>query len=183
MSRILSRSTVHFCIGMVLVIFVAGCATSRTVERDAEPSEELPQPTDVRLADYEEFDVSRYPESPPEEVTIEHDVPEILMEGKAREGVARTVQGFRIQIASSIEKDEAVEVEERARQWWRSESGTSTLAPFPANLPTYVIFLQPYYRVRIGNFATRAEAVAALPLVESQFPGSFVVPDTVTLTN
>lgn len=167
--------------GISLVAFAAGCAAPGAVDRDPEPTEQLPQPADIRLADFEDFDVSAYPESLPEEEVIEHDVPEILMEGSAREGTERVAQGYRIQISSSIEKDDAVHAEAQAQQWWRSSAATVDVAPFPSELPTYVVFLQPYYRVRIGNFATRDDAAAALPMVEAQFPGSFIVPDTVTL--
>lgn len=166
---------------MGLILFLSACAGPRAAERDREPADDLPEPVDVRLSDYEEFDVAPFRESPREEEGIEHDVPEALMEARAGSGDARTVQGFRIQVASSVEKDEAVAVEEQAKQWWRSEGSSGASDVLPAELPTYVVYRQPYYRVRIGNFASRSEAERALAMVESRFPGSFIVPDTVTI--
>ncbi len=42
-------------------------------------------------------------------------------------------------------------------------------------------YLQPYYRVRMGAFATREDAEAALALVRRQYPEAFLVPDLVTV--
>lgn len=163
------------------VLFMSACAGPRAAERGGEDADDLPEPVDVRLSDYEDFDVSPYRESAPEEERIEHDVPATLMEGRAGSGDARTVQGFRIQVASSVEKDEAVAAEEQLKQWWRAEGQSAARGLFPAELPTYVVYRQPYYRVRVGNFASRGDAERALGVIEAQFPGSFIVPDTVTI--
>ncbi|HLA64511.1 MAG TPA: SPOR domain-containing protein, partial [Rhodothermales bacterium] len=44
-----------------------------------------------------------------------------------------------------------------------------------------VAFLSPYYRVRIGEFGSRAQAEAALDAVRAVYPEAFLVPDLVTV--
>lgn len=171
-------------VGLVLAVmfmfFVSACATVGAAE--GEPEEVAAEEEDVLvLADYEDFDIEPYREGTPTREAIEHDVPAVLMDGRASEGTVRTVQGFRIQIVSSVEKDEAVGAEEQVKNWWRSSGQSANPGLFGSDLPTYVVYMQPYYRVRIGNFTTRTEAQRALSAIESQYPGSFIVPDTVTI--
>jgi hypothetical protein len=45
-----------------------------------------------------------------------------------------------------------------------------------------VVWQQPYYRVRIGRFAGRAEATPALDAVRAQFGDAFIVPEQVPAT-
>lgn len=104
-------------------------------------------------------------------------------EPETREPVTRTVQGFRIQILTTPEKDAADAYVEEALSWWRNLS--------PAERPPYlgegsldvdVKWKQPYYRVHLGAFATRAEAERALQVVSETFQEAFIVPETVTVT-
>lgn len=168
-----------FLPALLAIFFVSACATVGAVEDPADPADEVE--AELVLADYEEFDVTPYREAEPSRRDISHDVPAVLMDGRAGEGTVRTVQGFRIQIASSVERYDAVLAEEQAKSWWRDDGQAGSPALFGADLPTYVVYMQPYYRVRVGNFTSRAEAQRALSAVERQFPGSFIVPDTVTV--
>ena len=57
--------------------------------------------------------------------------------------------------------------------WWRrANDGTPEV---------YTVYRAPYYRVRVGNYATRGEADRAARSVGGSFPGSFVVQDRVTV--
>jgi hypothetical protein len=96
---------------------------SRNPRRPAEEAE-----AEIVLADYEDFDVEPYREVEPSRREISHDVPAVLMDGRAGEGTVRTVQGFRIQIASSIERYDAVLAEEQAKSWWREDGRSGTPA-------------------------------------------------------
>ena len=49
-------------------------------------------------------------------------------------------------------------------------------------LPVYLRYSQPYYRVRLGDFARREEAEAFWETIRDRFSGAFVVPDMVTIT-
>lgn len=175
------RLSLSVVLPVALALFVSACAAPGAVEREPEPADELPVPVPGRLADYEDFDVEAYREARPEEEAIEHDVPEVLMENRAAASNERVAQGFRIQVISSVEKDAAVAAEVEARRWWRNEGSSAYRGAFPSELPTYVVYQQPYYRLRIGDFATRQDAQQALAAIEGRYPGAFIVPDTVTL--
>lgn len=164
---------------LLLMVFSA-CSTTRPPGPEArEEPEELPTP--VRLADYEDFDATPYEEAPPEAQTeIQHDVPERLMAGRTTTGTT-TVQGFRVQVYSTLDKTAAVNLEEEARAWWRAERSRAPAGLMPEQLPIYTVYLQPYYRVRIGNFRTRAEADRARQILARRFPDAFIVPDRVTV--
>ena len=47
-----------------------------------------------------------------------------------------------------------------------------------AFLKAYVTFQEPTFKVRVGDFMTRAEAYGALLLIQEQYPGAFVTTDT-----
>ncbi len=145
-----------------------------------------PSPPPINLADYEDFDPTPYPDEPPARADVQHDVPASLLDGKAERAVTRTVQGYRIQIYSSQDKRAADRAVEEAIAWWRSQRRAGRLSDVyeddTAQPPVYLIFRQPYYRVRVGNFATRAEALRVMPLIGSAFPNAFIAPDTVTIT-
>jgi hypothetical protein len=95
----------------------------------------------------------------------------------------RTVQGFRIQVVTTSEKAAADAHVEQVLAWWRTVPSAKRPAYLKSNdLPVEIKWQQPYYRVRLGGFATRDEAQRALALVQERFSKAFIVPDTVTLT-
>jgi hypothetical protein len=46
-------------------------------------------------------------------------------------------------------------------------------------VPCYVLFQQPYYKVRIGDVRTKMEAEKLLKNVERDYPNAFVVTDDI----
>ncbi len=140
---------------------------------------------------YETFDPSGYdvePRAVP--ATVIHDVPAAVMAGRVvvpggnapapapTEPQPVQVEGFRVQIFSGSTRAAAERVREDAVRWWER---AQSQAGAPRTLEAVVAYLQPYYRVRLGAFATREEADAALALVRQQYPEAFLVPDTVTV--
>ena len=163
--RISSDRSIWFIV--MLALFAGACAGPREAT-DSEDADELPTPT-VRMADYEDFDPSAYREEAVRPgVDLEHDVPPRLMEGRADEGIRAQVQGYRVQVFSSLDKTQAVEHEEAAK--------TIT------EMPVYMVYMQPYYRVRVGNFTSREAAEQARSNLAQRFPDAFIVPDTVEIT-
>ena len=79
----------------------------------------------------------------------------------------RTVQGFRIQVLTTGDKDAADQRAAEAESTW--------------GLPVEVAWKAPYYRVRVGAFASRSAAQDELDTVKEQYPDAFLVPDTVTI--
>jgi hypothetical protein len=46
-------------------------------------------------------------------------------------------------------------------------------------VPSYLIFQQPYYKVRVGDYRTKMEAERFLHAIEKDYPQAFVVSDEI----
>lgn len=154
-----------------------------------DPGPETPVEEGPQYPAYETFDPSGYDEGPPQTTEVVHDVPAGVMAGRVvipdpagppapQEPQPQQVEGFRVQIFSSASRPSAENVRAEAVQWWE---GAQSAAGAPDEMEVQVAYLQPYYRVRMGAFATREEAEAALALVRRQYPEAFLVPDLVTV--
>ena len=140
--------------------------------------DEVPEPESPT---YETFDPAGYDAEPPAQPsTIIHDVPPEVMEGRVEvpgqaqgastepdEPTPRQVDGYRVQIFNTASRDAAERIRGDALNWWdaaRAEPGA------PRQMDVVIAYQQPYYRVRMGAFASREDADAALALVR-QRPG------------
>ena len=83
--------------------------------------------------------------------------------------VSNTMSGFRVQIFMEI-GNEAVDHAEVVKKDF-TES-------FP-ELPIYLSYEQPYYRLRVGDFRNRIEAEKYLRLIKPQFNLAFVTADVI----
>lgn len=164
---------------VLLTITLAACAGPREAT-DGEDADELPTPA-VRMSDFEDFDPSPYRESDVGDVAdIEHDVPEPLMEGRADEGIQAQVEGYRVQVYISLNRDEAITQEEAAKSWIESNESA---APGGVSVSSvFRVYSQPYYRIRVGNFTSREAAEQARNFLAQRFPDASIVPDTVQIT-
>lgn len=82
--------------------------------------------------------------------------------------------GFRIQILSTEDMNEADAISLRYYDWADNRD-----LPFIRAPEAYVLFRQPYYRVRVGDFRNRADVIEFLELLRPRFPGSWIVLDTI----
>jgi hypothetical protein len=48
-----------------------------------------------------------------------------------------------------------------------------------ANVPCYIIFQEPYYKVMVGDFRTKMEAEKFLKEIVVEYPNAFVVADEI----
>lgn len=74
--------------------------------------------------------------------------------------------GYRIQLMYTDVRDEVY------------KSKSKTYGEFP-DLPSYVEYEQPYYKLRIGDFSTRLEATYYLNKVIPVYSGAFIVKDKI----
>lgn len=172
----------------MVLLLCAACSGSRGAGDGTTDPNPPPVEDPINMAQYEDFSAEPYEDDPPvPTTTVEHDVPASLLDGKVEEQpVNRTGSGFRIQIYSSQDKRAADRRAEQAVAWWRAQQRAGQLSEvYPDEMsppPVYQDFRQPYYRVRVGNFRSSAEAQGTLRLVEQRFPNAFLVPDRVTLS-
>lgn len=80
-----------------------------------------------------------------------------------------TMNGYRVQIFMEIGNDAVSHAE--------SVRGAFTSA-FP-ELPVYLTYEQPYYRLRVGDFRNRVEAEKYVRLIKPQFNLAFVTADVI----
>ena len=179
--------TVRSLAALAALLTLSACVT--TAPQGPAPPEEEPAPT---YPAYETFDPAGYDAEPEVSTDVEHDVPERVMVGRvvvpgggaapapapAPSGEPREVDGYRVQVFSSNSRGSAERVRAQALAWWQ---GAKSRAGAPEALEARVVYLQPYYRVRLGAFATREDADAMLRLVRDEFPEAFLVADRVTV--
>ncbi|MFZ5430045.1 MAG: SPOR domain-containing protein [Bacteroidota bacterium] len=82
---------------------------------------------------------------------------------------SRGIQGYRVEIFFSSALD--------ARQKALSTK-TAFLRDFP-DINVYVIYISPDFKVRVGDFRTKNEALALMKKVQDRFPKAFIVPDNI----
>lgn len=83
--------------------------------------------------------------------------------------VSNTMSGYRVQIFMEIGNEAITHAEVVKNQFTHS---------FP-ELPIYLSYEQPYYRLRVGDFRNRVEAEKYLRLIKPQFNLAFVTADVI----
>ncbi len=84
------------------------------------------------------------------------------------------IEGFRIQIYNSSDRNAKTESGKIQQEF---------MSKFP-DMVSYLIFAEPsYYKVRVGNFRSRTEAMRLYLIISKKFPNSEVdiVPDIINL--
>lgn len=85
-----------------------------------------------------------------------------------RHAVQPTIKGYRIQLFTGAERLGALDTKSEVQK----------------NLPgaeVYIIYQQPYFKVRVGDFRTQAEAQHMYHQLLPIFPKAFLVPDDINL--
>ncbi|MFC5284518.1 SPOR domain-containing protein [Pedobacter alpinus] len=84
-----------------------------------------------------------------------------LNKGVNRDGTPIIVYGYRVQVFFGNDRKEA----------YNEQSRFNSLYP---ELATYISYTQPNYRVKVGDFRTKAEAQKLLNELRPQFPTLFI---------
>ena len=172
----------YFIYTVALSLSLSACSGSRTVVEDNTPGEVTFEEKLEALPESETFDPSAYPTNPVEVVqTTEHAVPVELMEGRASEGLTAERTGYRVQVALVREKNDADGLVDEVTQWLQKmRTENPHISVFQSDLPVHNIYLQPYFRVRIGDFSRRDYAEELLTHLIEDYPRALVVVDQVT---
>jgi hypothetical protein len=81
----------------------------------------------------------------------------------------KKIEGFRIQITSFSGVNSKTSIETVAEQFKQL---------FP-DIPCYITYSEPNFRLKVGNFSTKIEAYKALQKIAPFFAGAFVLKDQV----
>lgn len=91
----------------------------------------------------------------------------LLLEKKKTDFLADSmVSGYRIQIFSTTDR----------RLWMQESDKLKTLYP---DLPVYMKYDAPNFKIRVGNFFNKLEAEPYFRLLIQQYPRLFIVPDKI----
>lgn len=105
--------------------------------------------------------------------SLAHDMPEsYLQSGNTSSDDVDIYAGYRIQLISTRNVTEADTLQRDYEAW----ADTTFLPKAP---DSYIFFRQPYYRVRIGNFYDRDEAVSLSRFIKNRYPEAWVVHDRI----
>jgi len=108
---------------------------------------------------------------------IEQEIPgQFLKEAVQEEREVDEYAGFRVQVLSTREVAVADSTIDEFRAWSSEE-----LPDY--QIETYVVFRQPYYRVRAGNFKNRDNAIEFSRMLKNRYPDAWVVHDRIDPDN
>jgi hypothetical protein len=179
--KVLTQSAV---ILLVTVIIISCSTTERTTESDRNPGEtESPYlPVSEEIAD--EFLLEELSELErllyetrnslaDESSRLSHEMPEMFTRKAAsRNDEVDEFAGFRVQILSTRDVVHADTTRDGFLAW-----ADTTLAGYQPD--AYVLFRQPYYRVRAGDFRDRDLAIEFSQMLKQYFPDAWVVHDRI----
>lgn len=93
----------------------------------------------------------------------------LLQKHKVQSELDSTIDGYRIQIFTEIGND-AVK---------HSDSVRAVFEENHPDIPIYLSYGQPYYRLRVGDFRSRLEAEKYMGIIKSEHKEAFVTADKI----
>ena len=85
---------------------------------------------------------------------------------------------YHVQLDQTKKKKRADRLIGQAIDWWNEHA--ASVGPRPATTeepPVHVTWRAPLYRIRLGPFASRADADSVLAVAQQRFPEAFVRPE------
>jgi hypothetical protein len=101
-------------------------------------------------------------------VNEEKRITELFSRYTAENASNPSIDGYRVQLHFGNDRDKAKEVKTKFLKLY-------------SDIEAYESYQQPNFRIRVGDFRTRLEAVKFQKQIHQQFPGAFVVTDKVSL--
>jgi hypothetical protein len=102
-------------------------------------------------------------------LTRDSRIDELISRQKDSNTLKQSTSGYRVQIYFGGARQKAADV----------KSDFSSKHP---DVPSYLTYLAPNFKVRVGDFHTRLEAQGFLKSIEGQYPTSFIVQDEIKLS-
>lgn len=88
---------------------------------------------------------------------------------------------YHVQLQLTEDKDRAAAILNRGLQWWNQQPASQrpplVRGAQSSDSPVSIVWKAPFYRVRIGPFATEEQAERVLETARSAFPDAFVAPE------
>jgi hypothetical protein len=101
-------------------------------------------------------------------LTRDAKIDDLIAKQKDSNTLKQTMAGYRVQIYFGSVRQKASDVKQ-------DFSGKH------ADVNSYLTYLAPNFKVRVGDFRTRLEAQGFLKSIEGQYPTSFIVQDEINL--
>ena len=98
-------------------------------------------------------------------------IDDLIMKQRQMHDNDGTIDGFRVQIFMELGNDAL----------HHADSVKTRFSEKYPDVPIYLIFGQPYYRLRIGDFRTRLEAENMFQQVKKEYNNAFVTADRIEL--
>ena len=166
------KKTIAYLVTIIFVFLILGCSTTKNMATKKQPAKEEEKKTgivneffDPLILNEDDLKVKKTIAAESKSDQVKEDASQSGNEFQKTE----TVAGFRVQIC-------AVSNEERAKEIQRD-----ALLKF-INEDVYLIYDNPYYKVRVGNSPTRYEADKLQQLaIEKGFEDAWVVRTNITV--
>ncbi|HKJ31248.1 MAG TPA: SPOR domain-containing protein [Balneolaceae bacterium] len=159
-----------------ILLLISGCSSSKKVEKtvsEIKKSEQKVQAektasfiSGVNLADYRTKLSDIYS-------TMNNKVPDAFKPLPSQKEHIVSNSGYRVQIISTDNKDKAEDVLHKFNDWIFEQNDITYKAM------AYIIFKQPYYRVQIGDFLSKKNAIKYSRKVKRKYPGAWIVQDKI----
>ena len=159
----------------LLILVIAGCASTVEITAEEEVSEAAVSPESVEFEFG--FDITEY-RVRPENVfySNENNIPEVFEIDESSMSEAQRNAGFRVQIISTQDVRLVEEIRREFTEWMYQD--------VPEYEPeTYILFRQPFFRLHVGNFRSRTDAIEFSALVKRKYPDAWVVHDQIDPEN
>ncbi len=105
-------------------------------------------------------------------ITSDARLPEII-KGYVNYLYHKPLRGWRVQLYFGIGRTGREQAEKIKNQF---------LAEYP-DIPVYIYFEQPYFKVKAGNFIDKSSAARLLYLIKPEFPRAYIIEDRIDINN
>ena len=172
----MKKSGILYTSILFLLIMFAGCSTTQKAEKPGHRKETAQEKAKaaktasfikgINLASYRNKLSDVYS-------TMDNKVPDAFKPLPSQKEHIVSNNGYRVQIISTESKNKAENVLHKFNDWIFQQNDISYKAM------AYIIFKQPYYRVQIGDFLSKQNAIDYSRKVKRRYNGAWVVQDKI----